>query len=127
MVAVAGCGRQDRSQRLGWRPSLQRRWGVLKVVVALSDPQALDGAGVVGEPGPAPELLVLDPVAPLYLAVLFGLPGLDVAMLNASRTLRAKASGNSAPRSDCSFRIGNGKARRGSCKKSRLDQQLSRR
>ena len=72
-------GQQGR-QLLGWRPALKRQGEALVVVSGLPRPKA-DGGGLeIGESLPPPELLLIDPMTALDLAVLLRAARLDVAM-----------------------------------------------
>ena len=80
-------GQQTR-EFFGRRPSLQRQGEALVVVAGLPGPEADRGRGEIVEALPAPELLVVNPMTSLDLAVLLRAPGLDVAVSVSPAPLR---------------------------------------
>ena len=71
---------------------------------------------------PAPELLLIDPMAPFDLAVLLRPAGPDIPVADPGGSiLRTKVKENSWPGSHCMRWMGNGKAVRSSVRKARLE------
>ena len=77
--------RQQAREFFGRRPSLQRQGEALVVVSSFPGPEADRGRGEVVESLTAPELLVVNAMTALHLAVLLGAPGLDVAVPDPER------------------------------------------
>jgi hypothetical protein len=67
-------------QLFGGRPPLKRQGEALVVVLGFPGPEADGGGGEIGEPLAAPELLVVNPMTALHLAVLLRAPRFDVAV-----------------------------------------------
>jgi hypothetical protein len=82
------------------------------VVSGFPGPEANSGRGEVVESLTAPELLVVNTMTALHLAVLLWAPGLGVGVPDAQRLHgEGKGEGNSCPLSHRSFRIRTGNAR----------------
>src|SRR5437899_1478891 len=84
-MALCRRSRQQARQLFARRPSLQRQREALVVVSAFPGPEADSGRGEIVESLTAPELLVVNPMTSLDLAVLLRAPGLDVAVPDPQR------------------------------------------
>ena len=80
----SSCG-YERRKLFDWCSSLQGQRETLVVVVSLPDAETNSGRIEIVEAPPAPELFLVDPVAPFDLAVLLGAPRLEVAMPDPQR------------------------------------------
>src|SRR4030095_16713221 len=97
---MALCRRSGQQTRefFGRRPSLQRQGEALVVVAGLPGPEADRSRGEIVESLPAPELLVVNPMTALHLAVLLRAPGLDVAVPDSQRLhVEGKGEGKLMP------------------------------
>ena len=107
----------ERGKFFGGCAAVERQGEAVVVVAALPASESVSGRFEVLEAVPPPELLVVDPMAPLDFAVLLRAPGPNVSVsIPAASTPSTKASENSWPWSLCTRLMGNGKARRSSAR-----------
>jgi hypothetical protein len=88
----------ERGKFFGGGATVERQGEAVVVVAALPASESVSGRLEVLEVVPPPELLVVDPMAPLDFAVLLRPPGPNVSVaIPAASTPSTKASENSCP------------------------------